>query len=445
MNKEVIIIGGGLSGLSAAIYAIQKGFRPIILEKNRYLGGRVRSFFATDIQHTIDNGQHLLSASYKETIQYLKIIGAFHKIYFQRNFNIQFIKDPIHRFTFRTFPLPAPLHFFIPLYLKKRFTRTDTGDYINFVRQNRNLSPDDLKKMTVTEWLNYSRQGTALQELLWRPLSFSILNTSPEEASAHLLNLAVSQSFLHSRKNARLGIPKDWLGNIFADPAEKYILANNGSIHHFADATKFIVEEGRIHSIVTRKQQFDAPWVICTVPPVALLDILTASAMPEFGKQIEKLGQFQYNTIMTINLFLEQQIRIHFPLAAVSSPLQWIFTHPAVEGSTGGHGYAVVVSGANNFNNLSSAEIMEMVREEFLRVLGVDIHIGGNLLQYKIIKEKRATIAQTPQSLELRLPTKTPLKNLLLAGDWTDTGLPATIESAILSGKLAVEAMVKRS
>ncbi|MEJ2635857.1 MAG: hydroxysqualene dehydroxylase HpnE [Calditrichia bacterium] len=445
MNKEIIIIGGGLAGISAAIHAIQHGFRPIILEKNRELGGRVRSVYANDIHQTIDNGQHILSAAYDETIRMLKQTGSLHKVYFQKNFNIHFIKSQRRHFVFRTFALPSPLHFFIPLMLQKKFTGTNTAEYISFVRKNIGLKEAELRKMTVSQWLSFTGQSKNLRTLLWEPLTHSILNASMEEASAYLLQQAVNQSFLHSRKRAALGIPRDWLGNIFVTPAEKFISDKGGSIHRLCSLHKFISENGHINSIVTRKQQFYSPWIISTVPPYALKSVLEESQIQSLNRLTEKCGRFSYNPIITINIFLRAPINVQFPVAPVASPLQWIFPHPSQNSGKAGYGYALVISAANQWTIKNADQIIDMVKGELFRILGINLNNNHKLIKYKIIKEKRATVSQTPEFLKLRPAVETPIDNFFLAGDWVATGLPATIESAVKSGRMAVEAVVKKA
>ena len=445
MNKEILIIGGGVAGLSAAIHAIQHGYRPIILEKNRYFGGRVRSFYADDLQQTIDNGQHVLSAAYKETIALLKITGALSKINFQKNFNTHFIKDVGQRFNFRTLALPTPFHFIIPIILNNKFTQISFFDYLKFLRKNVGIKEDDLQKMTVTEWLTHCNQDSTILDILWKPLTLAILNTPIEQASAYLLKKAIQNSFFHSRKNARLGIPGDWLGNMFAQPAQKYILANGGSLYPSTMVTKLIAADGHIEAIVTKKQQFDTPHVICTLPPYSLFSILKESRIAQLQSLANTINKFDYNTIITINIFLKKPINSIFPIAPIFSPIQWIFPHPDNATSSDKYGYALVISAAKKWVNKSHDEIIAMVKSELLHLLGIDLNHSHALLQYKIIKEKRATIAQTPDSLPLRSSTQTQLENLFLAGDWINTELPATIESAVLSGRWAVEAMLNTS
>ncbi len=438
-RNEIIIIGGGLAGLSAAVHAIDHGFRPIILEDSRYLGGRARSFFAPDIQSTIDNGQHVLSAAYKETIAFLKKIGSSHKVRFQKQFSAHFVKDVGNQLIFHAYLLPAPWHFFLPLLKKSHFTGAKLKDFLYFFRKNLTLPANELKKMTVKEWLERNRQNTDIVKFLWEPITLSILNTSIEEASAYLLHRAISQSFLHSHKNAALGIPQDWLSEIFANPAEKYIIEHGGSIYRSNPVVKLIARENYITGIISKHHQFDTPWIISAVPPYSLAKLIKPIQIPDFREIYEKIIRLECSPIVTINIFLKRAVQIKIPVAPVNSPIHWIFPHPRKDSRF--KGYALVMSAAKKWSTRPNDEILRMARSELLRLMGMDIS-GKNLVNYKIIKEKRATILQTPESLKYRLPAKSRIANFFLAGDWTDTGLPATIEGAIRSGRLAIEALL---
>ncbi len=443
MKRELVVLGGGMAGISAAIHALKQGYRPIILEKNNYLGGRVRSFRAKDIDELIDNGQHIISAAYQETRQLLHLIGSLNKVYFQKNLTINFIKNLKEHFVFQPASLPPPLHFFIPLIFRKKLTGSDFQEYVNFVRRNSRLSEQDLKSLTVAQWLDYCGLNQKVQKFLWEPMTLAVLNTPMAKASAYLLKKTLETAFLHSRKNARLGLPKAWLREIFVKPAENYLLKHHVSIYMRTPVIRLIVRERKVRQIVSRKQVFDAPMVISTLAPHALQKIVRESKSSLLNSILEKVSHFEYETIMTIYLFLKEPIRCRFPVAFVESPLQWLFQLPRKKENRY-YGYSIVISGAGEWSWQSNEDIMQMVKEEFKRLLNLDLEKEGNLSKWKIIKEKRATILQTPESLQYRPAPGTPLKNLFLAGDWTDTGLPATIESAVVSGKKAVE-WIKRA
>jgi len=439
MKDKILIIGGGVAGLSAAVQAIEQGLQPVIIEKNRYLGGRVRSFVTGDLQRTIDNGQHVLSSAYEKTRWLLKKIGSLDKVYFQKNFETQFVRAPAELLHFRAAFLPPPFHFFYPLWRNQAFTQIQFKDFWNFWQQSRLLSPALLKELTISQWLDRCGQGEKIRELLWKPLSLSILNTPPESGSAYLLQQAVQRSFFGSRKASGLGIPRAWLSEIFADPAEKYIRQAGGEIHLLEAVQTIKPLPNDSIQLITPKNSFVAEHVIAAIPPFSLYEILENSPLPELNDLKVKLEQFNYHPIMTINIFCRQPLRFTFPISGVSSPVQWIFAHPH---SGEDHGYALVVSAADEWLDRSREEVMEMIETEIRRLLGVDLQKENQLLCYKIIKEKRATIAQTPLSLTLRPETSTALKNFILAGDWTNTGLPATIEGAIQSGITAVDVIL---
>ncbi|MBN2365267.1 MAG: FAD-dependent oxidoreductase [Calditrichaeota bacterium] len=441
MRNQVLIIGGGLSGLSAAIHAIGHGIKPVILEKNRHLGGRVRSLFSADIETIIDNGQHVLSAAYHETKNLLIKIGSIDQIYFQKNFEAAFARGINSQIYFRTVPLPSPWNFFVPLLKHRRFTGIPFRDFIHFVQKTRNPDSVLLEKMSVAEWLDYCSQGSAIRKLLWHPLCYSILNTPPQQGSAFLLFRAISASFLGPSSQSGLGIPLNWLSEIFAGPAQKYIEKFGGEIHHFTAVKRIKVEGSKIQKIVTNKSEFAAPHVIMAIPPFSLLALLENSPVNILNDIRQWMNQLKYHPIMTINFYLKEELPFQFPLLLISSPFHWIFPHPKMEQETKLAGYAAVISAAHYYNDYSRDEMINLLASELSKLSGANHEI----VKFKIVTEKRATVSQDTVFLKKRPAFETEIENLFLAGDWVNTGLPATIEGAVLSGKLAVEAMLRKS
>lgn len=437
--KEVIIAGGGVAGISAAVAALEKGWKPLLLERTAQLGGRVSSLYAKDAQKRIDAGQHVLSAAYTETCRLLQKIGSLDKIEFQKRLFVDFRLHFRRNFRFHAWPLPAPLHFLFPLLLSSPLGKTERRFLFRWFRLSRHFSPGRLKAMTVREWLDAAGKAPFLEKLLWEPLSLATLNTPIEQASGFLLRQALEKAFLGTSRRSGLGIPKALLGDIFAAPAEAYIRKNGGEILTTSAVKRVVIENGRAAAVETRKgETFSAPLLILALPPHALTRLIKDSPGLEsaFGQDF---SQFRYSPIVTAYLWLENPLPGEFPMALVDSPAQWIFRLPDASGKGESFGYAVVISGAFELAERSGGEILELINREFRHFFAKDIYRDLRLLAGKVVKEKFATILQTPQAQKLRPACRTGIPNLFLAGDWIDTGLPATIESAAVSGRMAVE------
>lgn len=438
-SPEVIIAGGGVAGISAALAALEKGWKPLLLERTTQLGGRVSSLYAKDAQQRIDTGQHVLSAAYTETCQLLEKIGSRDKIEFQKRLLVDFRLHFRRHFRFHAWPLPAPLHFLLPLLLNSPLPRTERKFLFRQAWRSRQFSPAQLKKMTVREWLDAAGKAPFLEKLLWEPLTLATLNTPMEQASAFLLQQVLQKAFSGTSRRSGLGIPKALLGDIFAAPAETYIRTNGGEILTNRAVKKVVIENGQAVAVETRKgETFPTPLLILALPPHALARLITDSPglKPAFRQDF---SQFRYSPIVTAYLWLKNPLPGEFPMALVDSPAQWIFRLPDISGRGESFGYAVVISGAFELAEQGSGEILELLNREFRHFFAKDIYRDLHLFARKVVKEKFATILQTPQAQKLRPACRTGIPNLYLAGDWIDTGLPATIESAVISGRMAVE------
>jgi squalene-associated FAD-dependent desaturase len=444
-RKEIIIIGGGVAGIAAAVAALEKGWKPVLLERTGQLGGRVRSLYAKDAGSFIDNGQHVLSASYAETRWLLSHIGSLDKVDFQKRLSVDFRLHRKRNFYFRSWPLPAPLHFLLPLLSRSPLAKTDRKFLYRWARITRQLSAGELKRITVREWLDLAGKAPFLEQLLWEPLTLATLNTPLKQASAFLLHRVLEEAFLGTSRNSGLGIPRAMLSDIFAAPAEKYIRDNGGEIQTLTAVKKLLSRGDRITEIETAKgERIKTPALILAIPPHALVHLMADSpGLAEYFPH--DFSRFRYAPIITINLWFKKPLPGQFPMALVDSPLQWIFKLPQTVAGEEKHGYTVVISAAFEMVEKSQQEILQIVEREFRYFFAESIFQNLQLLSAKIVKEKSATILQTPQSLKWRPSPRTAISNLFLAGDWIDTGLPATIESAVLSGKMSVTELEKKS
>lgn len=440
MSSKLVIIGGGLAGISAAVAALERGRQPLLLERTAGLGGRARSLFARDADSMIDNGQHVLAASYQETRRLLRCLGQEDAIRFQQPLAIHFRFNRRRDFPFRAWRLPAPLHFLLPLLLGAPLSRSDRRFLFRWGLRYRKTAPERLKSLTVSQWLNEAGQSPLLEQLLWEPLTLATLNTPLRQASAFLLYQVLQKAFLGNAAESGLGLAKRMLGEIFARPAERFIRQQGGEIRTFCTAKRLLREGDRISAVLTQKnERIEVREIISALPPNALARLLSDS---EIGDAVPTdITAFRYSPIITVNLWCRRAIPGGFPAGLVDSPLQWIFELPGPAQKPGLHGYSFVISAAENLVDMDAQSLLDLCDRECRHFFARGLRDYFQPVHSKIVKEKQATFLQTPQSLSLRPPPRTALANLTLAGDWIDTGLPATIESAVLSGRMAVEAL----
>lgn len=442
--KTVFIIGGGVAGISAAVSAIKNGWHPVILERTGHLGGRVRSLYAKDVGSNIDNGQHVLSASYQETRQLLFEIGSHDRVTFQEPLFINFRISNRHEFQFKPWRLPAPLHFVLPLFLKAPLARSDRQFMRRWGLAFWRADPEKLKRLTVREWLEAYGEAPLLERLFWEPITLATLNTSIDEASAFLLYQVLINAFVGSRENTGLGLPNGLLDTLFAEPAAKYISAAGGEIRTNCVIQRIIWSGNSVQAVETRDgKSIETPHLISAIPPNALMKLLSSSNGLDKTLSLN-LSRFEFSPIITVNIWTKKPIPGPFPIAMVDSPIQWVFPMVDASQKTGLHGYTLVISAAFKETAMSNEEIIKIADREFQHYFSQSLQADLKLDDYKIIKEKTATFLQTPQSLKYRPAPATAFNNFFLSGDWIDTALPATIESAVLSGRMAVELLKTR-
>ena len=197
-SREVVIVGGGIAGISAAFWALEYGIQPIILERAKQLGGRISSFYANDVQDKIDIGQHVLSSSYDETLYLLSKIKTKNKIHLQKRLFINFKINSNKSILLKTWPIFAPAHIFLPLLINSKLSWQDRKCLLKWTKLKKKTSYDNLKKITVEEWLENIGQSSNLIKLFWAPLTIAALNTPINKASALLLFRVLEKSFFYS-------------------------------------------------------------------------------------------------------------------------------------------------------------------------------------------------------------------------------------------------------
>jgi hydroxysqualene dehydroxylase len=424
MNKA-IIIGGGLSGLSAAVHLIKKNISPIIIEASPKTGGRASSHFDSDFSCRLDNGQHILMGCYFNTLDYMRIIGAEDNLIYQDNLLVDFVDASGHALPLDAGELIYPLNTLrallqyeaVPMYKRLHCA----AFFVKCIMLYRGASPAN---KTVSQWLDENGEGREIQKALWDFLSIGALNTSPDKADASLFRDMLRQIFLRGNAAQTIILPRYDLSKSFCEPAEKFILGNGGEIKFGERLLSVQSVNGVVTSVTTNKHTYDEfSSVIFAVPPYVLSNI---SGLPP--DITSPAGNVHYSSILTFHLKLtDNQLTKPF-YGLIGSSLHWVFNHD---------GYiTTVISNADEYLNSSEDDLYKMIKSELKRYLKIP---PEKIQGYKIIREKKATFVPDSWQLKNRPQAITPLANLFLAGDWVQNSLPATIEGAILNGKNAAK------
>ena len=443
MTKRAIIIGGGFAGLTASVELASSGYPVTLIEQRRYLGGRAFSFFDRNTGIELDNGQHILMGCYENTFRFLRTIGTADKVNTQHNLHIDFLDTSGQTHRLICPPLPAPLHAALGI---MRFNALSLSDRFKMLRVTRVVSSgntvDSSTDPTVSEWLNRLGQSRRSQEAFWNILTYAIMNESPDRASASLFRAVLKKALYTNRKGSRIVLPAVPLSSLYVNSAEDYIKQHGGIIEKGCPASEIMLEDGVICGIKLRDGRIlRGVYYISAVPCHALQRLIPEEIVERHYTCFSGISELRPSPIISIHLLFDKDITDNPFAAFINSPIQWVFNKERVFRDSAYRGlFSLVISGAHLYVTWNGDRLLEMAMAELKRVFPKAV--AAKLLCHKIIKEKFATFSASPGIQRYRPAQKTPIKNLFLAGDWTDTGLPGTIEGAVISGYRCAE-MIK--
>ncbi|MBF0369544.1 MAG: FAD-dependent oxidoreductase [Magnetococcales bacterium] len=432
---DVLILGAGVAGLAAGVALVEAGRKPLILEAAPTSGGRARSFYDPTFGETLDNGPHLLVGAYHHTLAYLDKLGTRAKLHRSEGVSVSYWtrEQGFHQLSCPN--LPAPIHLFAGL---TRFGPLPKRDLLAALRIGPALwgDPNRWEAISVSQWLSrHGQTSETLNHWLWYPLCLATLNEPPETANAALFARVLKDLFYGSRHHAQTLIPTAPLSEILIDPAVRFISQRGGHVINRC-RVKGVVSEGQgIDQVLTQRgviaTRGSVP-IISTLPPHALSRLL-----PQWAAHSGWQG-LQTAPIVSLHLRYPEPVSLPAPLVGLPfMQSQWLFSGSGVDGASMSQGVSVVMSGAYEEARWSSARLSRMVQGEIAQVLPELAGVPAQKL--RVIKEHRATFAARPGTTPLRPGIVTPWKNLWIAGDWTDTGLPATLEGSVASATLAAK------
>lgn len=435
-----IILGGGVAGISAAVRLADAGLKPVLIESRPVLGGRVRSFRHAETGDEIDNGQHLLMGCYHDTLRLLERLGTRNSLELQPALSVEF-RDLKGNRSVLTAPtgIPAPLDVLIAML---RFRSLSFSERLGLIRLGisaklKEPRPDE----TVGHYLERLGQSPQARTWLWDPIILATLNTPAEEASAKLFSQIMRLAFLGTGQDSRLGIPRSGLSDLFGIPAERYITEKGGEVIT-GEPVRYIEREGQQFHVTTKNGTiFTTDRLLAALPwrGFQMLVRPLISKGPDTTPQ-----EIAHNPIISIYLWFDQDLRTIPEFAAmVGGTVEWVFNRRKIlpEQNALYPGLLCCVTSAADATVHQESTALINTAEQELRKAFPELG-SARLLTAQVIKEKQATFAATPDTEKLRLPESGILPGLFLAGDWTKTDLPGTIEGAVRSGFRAAEAIL---
>ena len=416
---NVAVIGGGYAGMAAAVTLAERRVPVTVFEAAKTLGGRARRVDHRDL--ALDNGLHILIGAYRETLRLMRLVGADpDKLLLRLPLTWQ-----IHeRFMLKAAGLPAPLHLLAGLMTARGASFADRLSAARFMFRMRRQGYR-LQRDTSVEWLlDQHGQGGHMTNLLWRPLCVSALNTPPETASAQVFLNVLRDSLDADRASSDLLLPRADLSRLFPEPASDYVRANGGTVLTGQRVTGIDERDGSF-TVHCADGEHAFSHVVCALPPYhAGAFLVGISALADVAEAVERLA---YQPIYSVYLQYPREVRLPAPMLGFESALlQWAFDRGALGGQHGVIGAVISAEGAHQ--DLPQDELARLVHQELQQQLG----LLPDPSWYRVIAEKRATFACTPG---LKRPeSRTPLRNFFLAGDYTASDYPGTLESAVRSG-----------
>lgn len=445
-NGPIVVAGAGLAGLSAAVRLASQstGRDVVVLEATAAGGGRARSFDHARSGYELDNGQHLMMGCYFETLAFLRTLGREHCVEFQRNMAVDMIQPGGRWVSMRCPALPAPLHLGAGLLGMRGLGLLHKASALRagLLLRGEVERPDDNE--TCDAWLRRLGQTQPIRNAFWEPLIWGTLNDDPLVSSAAMLMAVLERAFLGTRDASSFGIPKVPLSKLYVDPALRYLAARGVTVRSASPLRGIEVGADGVEAAVLRSgERIETDTVISALPPKPLLAALPDPVLrdPVFA-DIPKL-----DTSPIVNLWLVLDRALwrgpHF-VGLISSPLHWLFDRTAIEGfdEPGRVLVNCTISGARGMVDDRPQVLIDLFQAEMKR------YFPGKpftILESKVIKEKKATITHAAGTYQYRPETVSPVRGLYLAGDWVRTGLPATIESAVLSGHEAAKVVMARA
>jgi len=440
MTLPLVIIGAGWAGLAAAARAARSGRRVVLIDEHPYVGGRARSFAEATTGEIIDNGQHLLMGCYHEVLAMLDVAGTTRLLRRQKALRVHFGDAAGNHSVLDASMLPGAAGVALGIVRLGGLSLADRLGIARLAWRIRRGAVAVAGK-TCHAFLTEERQSHRAIERFWEPIVLATLNASVHEAAASLLDAVMRLAFMgNSPQDSAMLLPECGLSDL-VEPLVEVVRKCGGTVLLSTSVQSFEIDNNRAVGIhLSDGTTIACDGVICAIPPYALMRLLPSTHVPAVCSAIS------YSPIVSVYLWYDADVVPWTFAALLGTQTQWVFNRRKIGQADDevvrtypGH-LACTVSAAGAMATQAAADVVAQCDADLRRVL--PSMQSTRLLHGIVIKERRATPCITPQIEAMRPAVARPYANVVLAGDWTGTGLPATLEGAARSGVLAYNALV---
>ena len=436
----MIVVGGGVAGMSAACALAQAGLNVRLLERRAYLGGRAGSYRHPGVDETIDNCQHVLFGCCTNLIGFYRRIGVENRIHWTRSMTM--IEPGGRRSVLGPSWLPAPMHGLPSLLVAHAFTRQDKMALMRAFRALlRPLAPESAE--TLGEWLRQNGQTQGAIHRFWRLVIASALNADIDRIALPYAAKVIRELFLNSAHAGAMGMSTVPLSELYAG-AERFLPGSGGAVVFNAgvDSAEWDDETAQ-WTVSTRSGDFAADYLLLALPFEAMAKLLPRMPPADGAEALAgKIERHEHWPICSVHLWFDRKITGLDHAVLLDRTIHWMYNksrlHPRRQGQ--GSYVELVISASREFATLNREEAIALALAE-LKEFFPEVY-EARLEKAALVKEVRATFGVPPGIDRFRPQAgSAPWPNCALAGDWIATGWPSTMESAARSGHLAAEAV----
>ncbi len=439
--QSVTVVGGGVSGLAAACALADRGYRVRLLERRPYVGGRASSYEHPGTGEVIDNCQHILLGCCTNLIDLYRRLGVENQIYWSDA--ITFIEPGGRQSVLQPSSLPAPLHTAASFLGAKCFSVSDKVTIARGIQAFLLKTPPDSEE-NFAQWLKKHHQSQRAIKRFWHPVLASALNEDPEFISVRYAAKVFREAFLFSAEGGRMGIPRIPLSDLYGRAIE-YIESRGGEVLLRAGVESFAASASQWTIRTADGNSFTTDAVVLALSFEGLATLMPALPQNTASQQLaENLRKFSHSPITSVHLWFDREITELTHAALLDTTIQWMYHKSKLQAShRNGQGSYIelVVSASKWWVAHPRQEIIDLAMRE-LQLFFPAVKEAA-LLKAAVTKEVRATYSIRPGLDSIRPQAESPWPGIFLAGDWTATNWPSTMESGVRSGYLAAEALTR--